>query len=595
MKLPSRAAFLAGLVLVLALSATLRFHGQDWDQGTLLHPDERFLFMVTSKLTWPAGWAEYLDSSRSPLNPRNQGERYFAYGTLPLVLLKAALAAAGDPPLWSMAPVARAVSAAADVAATGLVVLLGLLLYGRGVGLLAGFFYAGAVLPLQQAHFFVVDPLASLFCLAALSGLALVQTGRLGRSGWLLAGVAWGLALACKQSSFLLGAAGLALVLDRAWRSWRESRSGAEVRRTLWSGVGDLALLGGTALVVLRLAAPDIFRPLGWGLLFPEARWLKDLRITYLTIVLGTPGFPPSIQWYGLAPVLHPWWQMVRWGLGPALGFTAWLAWAAAAWRWLARGRARHLLPVVWSGLVLGWLGASHTMYMRYFLPAYPTLCLLAAWGLLALGRAVGERPVARWAARALTAGVALASLGWALAFSAIYDRPEPRLAATAWIYRHIPPGATLAHEIWDDALPLSLPEQQASRQYHIVGLPWAEPDDPGKLARVLDILDRADYLVLASDRLRGSLPRLPGRYPFTLNYYRALEAGRLGFRLAAEFASFPHLGSWVFPDLGAEESFTVYEHPRVQIFEKTPAYSRQKARQEMLRGVGGGLGGRDP
>jgi hypothetical protein len=41
--------------MILLLAAGLRFYGiKSWDEGTRLHPDERFLSMVTSGMSWPA-------------------------------------------------------------------------------------------------------------------------------------------------------------------------------------------------------------------------------------------------------------------------------------------------------------------------------------------------------------------------------------------------------------------------------------------------------------------------------------------------------------------------------------------------------------
>jgi hypothetical protein len=58
-----------------------------------------------------------------------------------------------------------------------------------------------------------------------------------------------------------------------------------------------------------------------------------------------------------------------------------------------------------------------------------------------------------------------------------------------------------------------------------------------------------------------------------TIALYRALFSGELGFALAADVASFPSLGPLWADDSAAEESFTVYDHPRVFVFRKTDAY----------------------
>ena len=71
--------------------------------------------------------------------------------------------------------------------------------------------------------------------------------------------------------------------------------------------------------------------------------------------------------------------------------------------------------------------------------------------------------------------------------------------------------------------------------------------DDPSKLPLVLNWLDSADYISMSSNRLYGSIPRLPWRFPMTTEYYRALLGGELGFELAADFNSFPRLGPITF------------------------------------------------
>jgi hypothetical protein len=133
------------------------------------------------------------------------------------------------------------------------------------------------------------------------------------------------------------------------------------------------------------------------------------------------------------------------------------------------------------------------------------------------------------------------------------------------------------------------------------------DADTPEKRAQLYHWLDQADYILLASNRLYASTARLPDRYPLTTAYYRALFAGDLGFELAADFTSYPTLGPFRFPDQEtsyplqpaaytaqpqwqlplppAEEAFSVYDHPRVLIFRKTAAYSRQRV-ESVLGGI---------
>ena len=76
---------LAGLIVIGAL---LRLTNLNWDQFTHIHPDERFLTMVTSAMKLPDSLGQFFDSSQSPMNPYNIGYDFFVYGTLPLFIVR---------------------------------------------------------------------------------------------------------------------------------------------------------------------------------------------------------------------------------------------------------------------------------------------------------------------------------------------------------------------------------------------------------------------------------------------------------------------------------------------------------------------------
>ena len=98
-------------------------------------------------------------------------------------------------------------------------------------------------------------------------------------------------------------------------------------------------------------------------------------------------------------------------------------------------------------------------------------------------------------------------------------------------------------------------------------------PDEGSGEARLQYIaraLNQSDYIVESSNRLYGSIPKLPWRYPVTIRYYDLLFANALGFTKVYDETVSPHLGPWQINDQHADESFTVYDHPRVTIFQKT-------------------------
>jgi hypothetical protein len=95
------------------------------------------------------------------------------------------------------------------------------------------------------------------------------------------------------------------------------------------------------------------------------------------------------------------------------------------------------------------------------------------------------------------------------------------------------------------------------------------EEDTRAKFETIRDTLRDCDYLALASNRLWRTIPRLPQRYPMSTRYYEALFNGELGFEEVYSQATPPRLGRLVLNDQDADESFTVYDHPRPIIFKK--------------------------
>ncbi|NNJ09920.1 hypothetical protein EKD04_006230 [Chloroflexales bacterium ZM16-3] len=392
-----------------------------------------------------------------------------------------------------------------------------------------------------------------------------------------------------------------------------------------------------------RILNIDLLQGKGFLDMRPDPRFLANLT-TVRDLVSGKYDFPPGQQWVGREAYVFPWTNMVLWGMGPALGIAAWAGWLGFGGWGLGVGgwglgvggwglgvggwsRRRHgaqpsaLSPqpfshaawvlFVWVGFYFGWQGAQFAITMRYLLPIYGALIIFAAWLLVGLWDAgsresgVGSREsrvgsrrrqalrIGRWSLVA----VLLLTLGWAYAFSRIYAQPHSRVIAARWLADHAAPGSRVMAEIWDDPLPLQTTTASwGGTFFGIESAPYAEDDQrkytgsynsDGKYDDgLLDQLDQADYITLTSNRVYASTSRLRMRYPALMNYYSSLFDGSLGFDLAAEVTSYPNILGVQIPDQGAEEAFSVYDHPRVLIFQKTPAYSRQRAEELITQPV---------
>ncbi|MBX5491255.1 MAG: glycosyltransferase family 39 protein [Chloroflexi bacterium] len=624
-----RAAVLAAIVL---LAAALRFIGLNWDEGHMLHPDERFVTMVTGAVQFPANPWDYFDTEKSTLNPYNRGFGTFAYGTAPLFFVRALADLSGTRELLLLG---RGVSALADIGTVLMLFLLGCRLFSWRIAALACLLVAVTPMHIQQAHFYTMDSIQVFLVMVALYfAVRVAQQGD--PRDYALLGVFYGLATASKISAATFGLVVVAACAVRAWYNWDARRrvfgdapaalvgAGRPVVLTEHGSTGSaaprhpsrvvellaaietplagclLALL--LAAIVFRIGQPYAFQgPNLWNVGL-NPKYVADMT-GWQKISTGEIDQPPSVQWANRTPYVYALEQMVRWGMGVPLGLAAWSGVIAATVVLLRAlgtraGRARWLplvVPLVWIGFNWYYWGKAFANAMRYFLPIYPLLILLASWALVGFivwarrGPALGERwsALQRWlpaVASALLVVVVGYTALYGLAYMSIYLQKTTRVAASEWIMLNLPPGTRIANEHWDDPVPLRVQGRDS--------LPWAGPqlelyaeEDPAKRERLLAALDQADVIAITSSRLYSSIPRIPERYPLATEYYRLLFSGELGFAKIAEFTSYPRLGPLIFlRDDDAQELWVNYDHPKVMLFRKTPAYSSQRARELLSR-----------
>ncbi len=736
---------LLGLVL---LGVVLRFAWTNWSQGTNLHPDEYGLTNTLTRLSLPLTVSDYFNTRISPLSPYQKydidgqvtvggPDNRMRWGQWPIIILRAAGQVTGNTGYNEIRLLGRSLSALADTITLILIFLTGERLYNRKVGLLAAALSALAVMQIQQSHFMTVDNFAGCFAALAMYAAAQIATRpcavreagkpyRPAAWGWfILFGVALGMTVASRIN--LVPLAGMVLIAAFISVADLSLKSRGDLPKIAIIAVGLMTLAGIVSLLTFRLTQPMSFRaPTGDTSLFTlhfNQDWTDSMDVARSESG-GIGGGPPAEQWANRPAIIFPLVNMLLWGMGLPLGLAGWAGFFGAAWQSLRlKGEWRaHLLPLVWVGGYFLFMGTRWVKSIRYFLPIYPFLCLLAAWGLYALWQR-SQRPAQEGGARRGWAILAMAvvlggTLAWALSFvNAVYLTDHTRIQAARWVYQNVPapfhlslgaedgavfqqpvgapdnlriagpvpfvqafsPASTgalaslliphartldpdgastlrvvialdaegdylidealvqvqndasdpngaafevafangavlqsdqmyflvatsvdgemiaisrnvIANEHWDEGLPMPLDGYEPFGQfYRGVSLEIRWYDDENKRQMLLDVLNEADYIIMPSQRAVWASCRIPLTYPMTMEYYRALFDGRLGFELRAQFSAPMWLGPLAISDIGgtwawneipalplfnhsqlaAEEAFSVYDHPPVWIFAK--------------------------
>jgi YYY domain-containing protein len=332
------------------------------------------------------------------------------------------------------------------------------------LGLLAALFLAVSVLPIQLSHYFAVDTFATFFVTAGIYILACIlnpsaknelpepdcpeskpwywiQTdwGTFGK--YALFAVIYGMAMACKVSVWPL-----ALFLPLAAYIHYRKTNGAEQRFDLPIILRNLVLAGILAFITFRIFQPYAFLGPSFFNFKINPQWISSLQ-NLANQSTGNVDVPYALQW-ARRPITFSLTNLVQWGLGLPLGILTLAGVLWMGWRMIKGDWQKYI--VLWGWLVGYFLTQAlpWVRMMRYQLPIYPALAIVAAWTICKLwedGEHIVRKVVHfqfnwRKVLAVFSAIVVIAGTGlWAFAFTRIYTRPVTRVAASDWIYQNIP------------------------------------------------------------------------------------------------------------------------------------------------------------
>jgi hypothetical protein len=534
------------LFFCLIVGGWLRFTNLNWDDGLWFNPDEY-------KFTTAAREVSFFRQ----FDPNLQ-----AYGIGPIYMTRAIgdtlRLITGDQKWTTDAPhvtvIGRTLAAIASCMTIFFVYLIGLSLSSLLTASMAAWLVATSPLLVQYAHFHVPESLLTMWGVIILFiSLQLFHK----KNVWFCAGLGMllGAAIATKITAASLFVIPLMALLGS--HRWGKTSLKKPLGYALYIGLSSMVTyLGISAITVIN-----------W-------QGFLDSFTFESTVATGAQPIFYTFQFLHTLPYLYHFRQFpTTMGIVPTiLVVVGFLYVTIKAWR------HRHhtlLLLTIWPLLYMAYTGMWYAKFVRYFLPVYPFLYLTAALGVTDLIRRMGHRR--RWLNVILILTLVIGSALPGFAFRAIYTRPQTRIAAYDWIMQHVPAGSVITTDDFSEVLPDMDPPNEAY-PYTVRSIPILMEDNQDKLAALVYYLATSDVFIVGTRRQSGVALSHPTEFPRLSAFYRNLFSGSLGYTPIATFTSYPTLTIGKhhipFPDEAVEETFQVFDHPTVKIFQNTQRLS---------------------
>lgn len=578
---------------VMISGALLRFTHVNWDSYLSFHPDER-------NIAWAVTRIHFWDQ----MNPK-----FFAYGGLPIYLYRAigeGIVAVTKDKTWIMdwghiSVLGRYVSATLSTISILLIYLVGSYYFSRAAGLTAAFLLTFSPWAIREAHFSTTETMLVFFLLLLAllshkvislvgSGPTRLQVGTASSADgryYILLGIVQGLALGAKTTSLLFTLIPLTAFLVILRSTPIKSGSMIHDLRSLRQRIKAVAHLGLLGMLFLLTTAIFFLATSPYTVL-DLTHFLESMRYE-TAVALGNNPVPYTLSFTGTLPYLYQIETMIwQAGIVPILGFVGMISLIAAV---VAQFIARHktartevryyMILLVFPIIYFAWNGTWFAKFSRYNVPILPFLTLFAAWLLVFLFSKIPKKSFYWSVGVFVYLIIGLFQLGWGLANWTIYLRPQTRVAASEWIYQNIPQRVLIYIEHWNDGLPVDLPSRP-SGPYNRELLTVYDEDGPQKLDYYATTLPKAEYIILSTRRMWAVMPKLGVRYPLTKKLYAKLLAGDLGYTEVRQFTSYPSLLGITIPDETVEESFQIFDHPTVRIFQNTERFDGETIKRTL-------------
>lgn len=528
------------LVLII-LTIFLRFYNLNWDKNYALHPDEDNIASAARRIQF-----------FNQLNPK-----FFAYGGVYVYLEKGVsdiLSTKFGPTfapesIFSYIVIGRFFSALFSSLSAIFIFLLAKELFNKRVALIALLLYTLNPASIQAAHFAVTESLLVLLLITiVLVSLKLLKKPTV--SNYILAGFVYGLSLATKTSAVLFITPILAVHVLYL------------VKQT------KFFLFLQIKLIIFCIAGASIFFILSPYSFLDWPNFYKSMQFES-SVVTGAKKVTYTLQFTNSLPYIFQI-KNLFWLMGP-IALLSLVGIIKLLFDLRHRKNFKLLLFLSFPLIYFLIIGLWHAKFIRYQLPLIPFLVISASMLLYQIQIKFFKVGLI------LSTASFIITILWSFSFFTIYTREDSRISASMWIYKNIPKGKNILIEYHDSTLPLKISPFKPDI-YNSTYIDSFNSNDPNYYA---DRLATADYIVLSSRRIYKTIDNLSQKYPLANQYYvpnkyyQLLFTNQLGYQKVSEFSSYPSLLGIVINDDSSEETFQVFDHPRIQIFRNTHQFSR--------------------
>jgi YYY domain-containing protein len=534
------------LVIGVALRLTGLLHGIGF------HPDERHIIMTTQKIGWHS------------LNPE-----FFAYGSLPFYSLRIASGLLSY--IFPSAIEYENLFLVGRLLSVCIFIVTSLVMYriayeltkNKPTALGAVALLAVNPFHLQLSHFYTVDPILTATSLITLLGV--IRTTNSGRyRDYLCMGIGFGLSFGTKISSLSLL---LPITCAFLWDTYKRCRWKS------WSLEYHLGIFLITSIVIFIIVEPYA--------LLDFSRFYSDNR-SQIEMVAGRWIPPYTIQYVNTPKYIYHIKQMGD----HTIGWFILLASVIGSLIVMKSKSAPWTLILLWMTGTFAIIGGSYVKFPRYLLSLYPIIIILASTAFNHTGILLTKIfPIIPSKLRQLPLVIGiLSTLTPSLALANLYLSEHSWIRVSRWMHQHLPPESTLINASWDDSLPVYTPNQSAT-SFKIKEAKWYNLNSNTEIHELATTLANGDFVIFATGRIPGSILRYQSNFydqeneaqhRLAIAALNGLFSGNLGYTKYHTFKTYPTFLNYKWDTDLADESLSVYDHPKTFILKNSKRLSAE-------------------